>query len=76
MPYGIQCILMPSQIITYLLLCVYAQPSIYRALLKHDSKLPEERKKELMETVADYFECEVSEINQSLIECASQVDPK
>lgn len=26
--------------------------------------------------MADYFDCDVSEVNQTLIDCASQVDPK
>ena len=44
--------------------------------MKHGDKLPDDRKQELFETVADYFDCDVSEVNQTLIECASQVDPK
>ena len=49
---------------------------MHRALLNHSDKLPSDRKEELLETVADYFDCDVSEINQTLIEHASQVDPK
>ena len=54
-----------------MLICI-----VLRALLKHNDKLPDDRKKELLETLADHFDCDVSEINKSLIESASQVDPK
>ena len=44
--------------------------------MNHNDRLPDHRKKELLETVADHFDCDVSEINQKHIECAAQVDPK
>ena len=48
----------------------------FRALLNHKDKLPVDRRKELLETVAEHFDCDVSEVTQAHIEHASQVDPK
>ncbi len=47
-----------------------------RALLNHKDKLPEDRQKLLLETVAEHFDCDVSEVNHAHLESASQIDPK
>ena len=44
--------------------------------MNHEDKLPDNRRKVLLETVAEYFDCDVSKVNKVHIEIAAQVDPK